>query len=456
MFWDNASAVIDRIRSLFASVPLLLGLGFSRACLGWVLDTTKGFPAIDGNIILGVAGIGQIAGFIAIMAIVRSITSWTQHAPSVLLASFGSFLLGACLIFCSQVFLLGDGWAIAGTALACAGYAMMLSLWMELYGLFSAKKILMAFCLSYLVNFIIWWALRNMPLEASLLSCLLCAAISCFMLICGYSERGVDSHPTGKPSPKSIPWTLVLWLVVFSFAYSLADGITKMGHTTIPSKLGMAVPGIAVLLAVIIFSKQFGAKALFTGAFVLMVSGFGLSVFSGAPHWLAQGSMSAAIEAQQIVTVIFACQCARYNKDSATFYYALMHAITTIGTRLALLPVFTHLNDVQTAMLWIVIIALMAIACVALVVTKFFSGETWVEKTVDQGNTSLSSVVKKYNLTQRETTVFYLLMEGRSYEKIAEELFVAQGTVRAHVGHIFEKMSVHSRWELEQKIREGA
>lgn len=90
---------------------------------------------------------------------------------------------------------------------------------------------------------------------------------------------------------------------------------------------------------------------------------------------------------------------------------------------------------------------------VCLFATKFFTSSAWFEKTTNPGAPSVSILAEHYELTQRETTILALLTEGRSYEEMAEELFIAQGTVRAHVGHIFEKTNTHSRWELEQTIQ---
>lgn len=50
-------------------------------------------------------------------------------------------------------------------------------------------------------------------------------------------------------------------------------------------------------------------------------------------------------------------------------------------------------------------------------------------------------------LTARERAVFKLVAEGRTNKQIAEELFVAEGTVKAHVASIYRKLGVHSRVE---------
>ena len=50
-------------------------------------------------------------------------------------------------------------------------------------------------------------------------------------------------------------------------------------------------------------------------------------------------------------------------------------------------------------------------------------------------------------LTDRELAVLKLVAAGRTNREVAKELFVAEGTVKAHVASIYRKLGVHSRAE---------
>ncbi|MHB2029467.1 MAG: LuxR C-terminal-related transcriptional regulator [Acidimicrobiales bacterium] len=59
-------------------------------------------------------------------------------------------------------------------------------------------------------------------------------------------------------------------------------------------------------------------------------------------------------------------------------------------------------------------------------------------------------------LTARELEVLQLLAQGRSTEKIADELFISINTVRNHVANILNKLNVHSKLEaVAIAAREG-
>jgi DNA-binding CsgD family transcriptional regulator len=50
-------------------------------------------------------------------------------------------------------------------------------------------------------------------------------------------------------------------------------------------------------------------------------------------------------------------------------------------------------------------------------------------------------------LTPRELSTLRLLADGRSNKEIGNELGISERTVKAHLGHLFEKLGVTSRTE---------
>lgn len=51
-------------------------------------------------------------------------------------------------------------------------------------------------------------------------------------------------------------------------------------------------------------------------------------------------------------------------------------------------------------------------------------------------------------LTRRERQVLQLLATGATNKKIAEELFISEGTVKTHVKHLFERLGCDNRTEV--------
>ena len=59
----------------------------------------------------------------------------------------------------------------------------------------------------------------------------------------------------------------------------------------------------------------------------------------------------------------------------------------------------------------------------------------------------LAEGVTRMHLTPRELTALRLMADGKSNKEIANELGISDRTVKTHLGHLFEKLSVTSRTE---------
>lgn len=64
------------------------------------------------------------------------------------------------------------------------------------------------------------------------------------------------------------------------------------------------------------------------------------------------------------------------------------------------------------------------------------------------------SMMKEYELTNREAEVAWLLYRGFTNRQIGEELYIAETTVKKHTSHIYEKMYVSGRKEFRAKVNE--
>jgi len=65
-------------------------------------------------------------------------------------------------------------------------------------------------------------------------------------------------------------------------------------------------------------------------------------------------------------------------------------------------------------------------------------------------NTSnrVAYIARRYQLTERETDVLRLLLEGEQYTSIADILCISLATVKTHVNHIYKKTGTNSRHRL--------
>lgn len=65
----------------------------------------------------------------------------------------------------------------------------------------------------------------------------------------------------------------------------------------------------------------------------------------------------------------------------------------------------------------------------------------------------LEERLRPFSLSKREMEVAWLLYRGYTNRQIAEELYIAETTVKKHVTHIYEKVQVFGRKEYKEKLR---
>jgi DNA-binding NarL/FixJ family response regulator len=67
-------------------------------------------------------------------------------------------------------------------------------------------------------------------------------------------------------------------------------------------------------------------------------------------------------------------------------------------------------------------------------------------------NTPKEMQPKDYDLSERETDLLRQLVQGLSYQQIADKLFISHGTVRKHIENIYGKLHIHSKVEAVNKV----
>lgn len=70
------------------------------------------------------------------------------------------------------------------------------------------------------------------------------------------------------------------------------------------------------------------------------------------------------------------------------------------------------------------------------------------ERALPDRASSIASYSAQAGFTNREKEIFELLLRGRNTAYIAQQLVLAESTVRAHVHNVYRKCDVHSRMEL--------
>ncbi|WP_164667772.1 response regulator [Virgibacillus doumboii] len=57
------------------------------------------------------------------------------------------------------------------------------------------------------------------------------------------------------------------------------------------------------------------------------------------------------------------------------------------------------------------------------------------------------------NLTVRELDIIYLFMDGHSNKKIAQKLFLGEGTIKNYISEIYSKLNIHKRHKAIEYLK---
>ena len=81
-------------------------------------------------------------------------------------------------------------------------------------------------------------------------------------------------------------------------------------------------------------------------------------------------------------------------------------------------------------------------------------GDRWIDEPVRERVARLSTGGRQRALTQRERELIRLVCEGLKNREIAERLNTTEGTIKAYLHAIFDKVGVENRTELAMKSSE--
>lgn len=73
---------------------------------------------------------------------------------------------------------------------------------------------------------------------------------------------------------------------------------------------------------------------------------------------------------------------------------------------------------------------------------------TLIEMPPSEQQSTIDKFGISYKLTEREKEISSLLLRGRTYKMIANELYLSENTVKTHIKNIYSKFNVSSKTEL--------
>lgn len=456
------------VKKTILTLPLsFLGLGFWRAWLvlynGFLSNATGtfGIDAFDivfsCFLILAALNTHRLAPLCEKPKVI---------AASVLLIAAGTLLclpLGSTLLAGFECAIGASPMAFAAPsiALAALGSTVLLLSWCELYSCLGTFRILLFLVLSFALDAIISGFSEGLPVN-HLIALVIALPILSWLCFWRANASLPETNQSRFPgNALALPWKLIALLAVYEFAFGLRAqqmSIDLASYSNISSYILVGLLAVYLLFFVksLRFSVIYHTPLLLIVCALLLVPIFGNNI--------AAFTVSFSSQVFEIVVFLLLCDISKRMGIAAVALFGFEEATVMFRSfgreAAALFPEYlgVHPEGVGTAST-VAILAIVAIATFLLCNEKelkarwgitFMASNTPFEK--ESETARLMFLCKKYGeecgLTQREQEVFQLMAYGKSADAICRELFIAKGTMKAHTSHIYSKLGVHTRKEM--------
>ena len=409
--------------------------------------------------------LGTILGTVLVLVLVRHFMSLARCKA----AAFGLAAVVAGTVLAVPFYLLGEAPPLQAAApltfLPSMGFAVLMAVWAEWMGRFSPAAVLIAYVGSWPINVVLRISLSYLPAhlacaEAVTLPVLSMAVLALDRIAWRSSAQGEACTSGVETASCAVPGMLtsqqiwiVVWTCVFTVAYGIGTSYSGLGYSNLATAVGETVPLLVIGAGFIGAGLRFDYTQIYRVAMGLLVLGFAVAVFSGENIVAIQACLSAANVIITSLAVTFMCGSAALRRTSAAWTYGLLSLgwyVATLLTRVFMRAI--GLTPTMTVLLFAVV-ALGILALLAMASSKRFDLLAYWRGVCSMATAGpvaarCSRVARNADLSEREEGVLVLLMEGKTASEIAEQLFIAPGTVRAHTGHTYEKLGVHTRAEL--------
>lgn len=454
------------LRDVLVPIPLaFLGLGVYRA---WIeitfVGSFVGFQAFSVSM-RDIFDLTAIVEMLACVALARRIGPLFNRARVYILC--GSFMLLSTVLLFASSFMpsIALELCFASSVLGGLGLGLIILIFSELYGCLNPIRVTLYYASSLVFGALIVYVYMGfkMPWLFAMTALLPVAALLC-------ARRAFGLLPEGERPQKtwvsvSVPWKIMLLMGFFAFSYGIIESSAYRGAFGPHSSPGTFIVAVLVVIGVLVQRDKFDFNVLCRIALPLtVVALFSISVFGFADDVFGGYCVAGGYTAFTILIMVLCSNlCYRYGV-SAIWLFGLERSLRLVFMFLGRC-VYEYGSMIDVGGVRGTTIAI-GIAIVAVIMGMFVLlsqkelSNKWGASFFDGSGADGQAVrkqeivdrcellAKRFGLTSRETEVLMLLAQRKTVGQIEHELFIANGTAKAHVRHVYQKFDIHSREEL--------
>ena len=353
--------------------------------------------------------------------------------------------------------------ALAGVVLVALGMSMLNVAWTQSFSYMDYRQVQASSALFIAFGATMFLICTLIPRNLAVVAVALFPIISFALMqtkdMTSLRASQGEANARNKQMSK-FPYALfVLCLFLFAVANSYLRGLT-LSFVSLQYNMGaqLLFSSIIAIGFVLAFAKS--QKLIYSGAVLLIAGGLGLLPFTTSGVGTAMVGLG-FICFEVLAWMVIAETIKKHRGSSVRIASATWMGLSG-GSLVGILAgtAVTYYGGTQT----IVGVAVsLALAYGILIVFVLTFNRTFLDvfKPAPDKNQPLSLIVKKgasfareYGLTERETEVMQILINGRNAKYIEKSLFISSNTVKSHIKNIYRKAEVNSKEELLDKVLE--
>lgn len=258
----------------------------------------------------------------------------------------------------------------------------------------------------------------------------------------------------------------LLTAFLFSFAFMLSVSFVGLESWHSDAGWSMLWPAAIVLGIVALFSKKVNIASLLYLALTLVVAGmlFASFLHIDESFIFSLATMGCAVNISYLV-ILFCNIGGRFAINSYRLASLLLISVFSgclLGRPAALaMDALDTSGTLKTLVSICLVIAIIACTLFSLSnrTIQLYSKYRFKEQSKSgDGIAETSSFIAAFavdrGLGTREQEALALLLEGKTASEVATCMFIARGTAKAHIRHIYRKLDVHDREELFELMRD--
>lgn len=456
----------------FPKVPLIfLGLALYRAWIEIVyVGSFSEFP-IQSAASRDVFDLSASVVWIVLALVAKRIAPLSKRKSPFVVA--GSLLVVATVVIFASSSNPGfwAPFALPIAAMAGVGIALLILLWSEFFGCLNPLRVALYYSASIILGALIIYLYQGLiPSYLGPLTTVL-PLLSALMVYLSFKKLPQSELPHSTKTAFTFPWKPALLMAVYSFAYGMKE-TTLYDFFGPHSSPGVVVAALVVLVGVIYQGKRFDFGVIYRFGLPFMVAAFLLVPALGFPdEGISSFCVTVSYTAFSILIMIILSNMAYRYGMNALWLFGIERGVRQVfmfaGREAEPLLQQILPPSISGGMVENVIIVLLILATTMIMLSEKDLISRWGVTVID-GSKSLGDeqkdrtqnilgercalIAKEHGLSVRESEVLLLLAQKKSISLIEKELFIANGTAKAHVRHIYQKLNIHSREELFELI----